>query len=227
MGGRFFAWKRPEMLDILFTCGPINAIYKLMPATLTRDQMRLYQRERRARLKAEREASEPVVDAAIPRNALLKESDKDLSRMWAKAAAIGPGAVITKTHGRLDVLRRADFEARTASPVPPTPTPAPRSAVARYEPPRSMVAIGGKPGKGLIPQASGYALPPDLAAASPFTRAEEFRAQTTAMLAALAAKSDEQERRIVALETAAADRRANAIEFVQAAFGLFSFAVRR
>jgi hypothetical protein len=200
-----------------------------MPATLTRDQMRLYQRERRARLKAEREASEPVVDAAIPRNALLKESDKDLSRMWAKATAIGPGAVITKTHGRLDVLRREDFEARTASSAPPTPTPAPHSTDRREyaAPPRSVVAIGGKPGKGLIPQASGYALPPDLAAASPFTRAEEFRAQTTAMLAALAAKSDEQERRITALETAAADRRANAIEFVRAAFGLFSYAVRR
>jgi hypothetical protein len=200
-----------------------------MPATLTRDQMRLYQRERRARLKAEREASEPVVDAAIPRNALLKESDEDLSRLRAKAAAIGRGAVITKTHGRLDLLRREDFEARTVLAAPPPPTPAPRSADRRgyAAPPRSMVAIGGKPGKGLIPQASGYALPPDLAAASPFTRAEEFRAQTTVMLAALAVKSDEQERRIVALETAAADRRANAIEFVQAAFGLFSYAVRR
>jgi hypothetical protein len=136
--------------------------------------MAAYMRQRRARQKAEREATEPVVDAAIPRNALLKESDKDLSLMWAKAAAIGQGAVITKTHGRLDVLSRAAFEARqNTSPPSSRSAPSTRSgAVARYEPPaappRSMVAIGGQPGHGLIPQGRGYALPPDLAFVSPF-----------------------------------------------------------
>jgi hypothetical protein len=187
--------------------------------------MAAYMRARRARQKAEREAAEPVVDAALPRDAIMKASDRELKPIWAKAAAIGPGAVITKTYGRLDVLSRAAFEARHSTSPPPS------RAVARPEPPaappRSMVAIGGKPGHGLIPQGSGYALPPDLAAVSPFTRAEEFRAKTEEMLRTLAARSDEQERRIVALETAAADRRANAVEFVRAVFGLFNYAVRR
>jgi hypothetical protein len=85
----------------------------------------------RARQKAEREATEPVVDIAIPRDALLKESDKELSRVWAKVDAIGPGAVITKTHGRLDVLTREDFKARGSALSrgavykPPTPAAAP------------------------------------------------------------------------------------------------------
>jgi hypothetical protein len=187
--------------------------------------MAAYMRGRRARQKAEREAAEPVVDAALPHDAIMKASDRELKPIWTKAAAIGPGAVITKTHGRLDVLSRAAFEARHNTPSPPS------RAVARSEspaaPPPSMVAIGGKPGHGLIPQAGGYALPPDLAAVSPFTRAEEFRAKTEEMLRNLVARSDEQERRIVALEAAAADRRVNAVEFVQAVFGLFNYAVRR
>jgi hypothetical protein len=119
--------------------------------------MAVYMRARRARQKAEREAAEPVVDAALPRDAIMKASDRELKSIWAKAAAIGPGAVITKTHGRLDVLSRAAFETRDNT------SPLPSRAVARYEPPaappRSMVAIGGKPGHGLIPQGSGYAPP--------------------------------------------------------------------
>jgi hypothetical protein len=90
-----------------------------------------------------------------------------------------------------------------------------------------MVAIGGKPGHGLVPQGRGYGLPPDLAAVSPYTRAEEFRAHTTTMLAALAAKSDDQERRLVALERAAADRRADMLGVVQALGGIFKFALTR
>jgi hypothetical protein len=137
-----------------------------------------YMRARRARQKAESEAAEPVVDVTISRNALLKESDRELSHVWAKVDAIGRGAVITKTHGRLDVLTR---EARGSAPSraavykPPPPAAAPRSATRReYAPPVSMVAIGGKPGHGLVPQGRGYGLPPDLAAVSPYTRAEEF-----------------------------------------------------
>jgi hypothetical protein len=136
--------------------------------------MRLYQRERRARLKAEIEAAEPIVDAAIPRNALLKESREDLSRMWAKVAAIGPGAVITKTNGRLDVLRREDVEARDKA-SPPSP-----HAIALYEPPkpsrsvappmpapRSMIASGGR-----AADRSGFA--------SVATETAAFRANVTA-----------------------------------------------
>jgi hypothetical protein len=211
----------------LFTRGVKKSIYKLMPATLNRDQMRLYQRERRARLKAEREASEPIVDAAIPRNALLKESREDLSRMWAKVAAIGPGAVITKTNGRLDVLRREDIEARDKA------SPSASRAVALYEPPkpsrpvappmsapRSMIAVGGR-----AADRSGFA--------SVATETAAFRANVTASLNRLAQEavaarreSEAQERRIAALE-AAASRNVAAAGVVQAIADLLSHAIRR
>jgi hypothetical protein len=97
--------------------------------------------------------------------------------------------------------------------------PAPRAGA-----PASMVAIGGKPGRGLVPQGYGYPAPPDLAAVSTFTK---WRTNTETMLAALAAKSDAQERRIAALETAAADRRADVLAVAKAFAGLFRFAVRR
>jgi hypothetical protein len=213
--------------NFLFTRGVKKSIYKLMPATLNRDQMRLYQRERRARLKAEIEASEPIVDAAIPRNALLKESREDLSRMWAKVSAIGPGAVITKTNGRLDVLRREEIEARDkASPPshhavtlyePPKPS---RSVAPPMPAPRSMIAVGGRPA-----DRSGFA--------SVATETAAFRANVTASLNRLAQEavaarreSEAQERRIAALE-AAASRNVAAAGVVQAIADLFSHAIRR
>jgi hypothetical protein len=110
-----------------------------------------------------------------------------------------------------------------AAPAPPSraialpPTPA--------APPVSMVAIGGKPGRGLVPQGRGYSLPPDFAAVSPYTRAEEFRAHTTIMLAALAARADAQDRRIAALEAAAVDRRANALDVARALGGIIKLAL--
>ncbi len=111
------------------------------------------------------------------------------------------------------------------------PAPAPRSIIPTPAPvrapapaPQSMVAVGGRPGRGLILQGFGYAAPPDIAAVSTFTK---WRANTETMLAALAAKSDAQERRIAALEAAAADRRPDALTIAQAIAGLFSFAVRR
>jgi hypothetical protein len=88
-----------------------------------------------------------------------------------------------------------------------------------------MLAIGGRPGRGLIPLGPGYAAPPDLAAVSPFTRAEGFRAKTETMLAALAAKADQAERRISALEAEAADRRSRAVEFAKAFVGAFQLVV--
>jgi hypothetical protein len=186
--------------------------------------MAAYMRERRVRQKAERKGGHPraapVVDAAISRDAILDASAREMATIRAKVAAIGPGAVITKTHGRLDVLRREDFEGRD-------PTPTPSRAVALYNPPapppRSMVAIGGRPGRGLVPQGPGMPLPPDLAAVSTFTRAEEHRARTEAMLSALAAKSDDQERRLVALERAEAERRTDALGVAKAVMELVHF----
>jgi hypothetical protein len=220
---------------------------------LPRDQVAAYHRARRARLKTEnalaggingrpiftfrlppndlprspaarpltarqivnKRVAETLVDAAaIPRGALLKEHPRDLDVMWAKADAIGPGAVITKTNGRLDVITRADADARTPAPLtPPSPT------LIR----RSMVAMGGRPGRGLVPQGVGYGAPPDLAAVAPYTHAKQFEARTEAMLSALAVKVDEHAREIAALKAAAADRRADTVNVARAVVGLLRF----
>lgn len=163
-------------------------------------------------------ASKPVIDVAISRNEFLNASESEVARVRAKLAAIGPGgAVITKTDGRFDVVSSATFEARNAlqpSHVPP-PRPTP--------PPKSMYAIGGKPGRGLIPQGRGMPLPPDLAAVSAFSHAKEFEAQTTAVIAELVARDKDKERRMAALEAAAADRRALAAEAGQAFLNVIGY----
>jgi hypothetical protein len=162
-------------------------------------------RQKQKRFAAPKRA-EPVIDAAIPRNALLRASGAELAAVRAKAAAIGPGAVITKTDGRFDVVTSEAFEARHNTPTAPS------------RPPASMFAIGGKPGRGLIPQGQGYPAPPDIAAKSIYG---QFMSRTEMMLAALAAKSDEQEKRIAALEAQAADRQLRAVEFAKAFVGAF------
>jgi hypothetical protein len=87
--------------------------------------------------------------------------------------------------------------------------------------PPSMVAIGGRPGRGLVAQGYGYPAPPDIAAVSTFTK---WRANTETMLATLAAKVDIQGRQIAALEASQADRRADALDVARALVGLFSYA---
>jgi hypothetical protein len=160
----------------------------------------------------------------------------DLSERLDRLLKRGKAAGMPQIPARAQTLARANRAARawsSSSPArasaplrPATSTPTRRS-VTLYEPPpmpaaasKSMLAIGGRPGPGLIPQGRGYAAPPDLAATSPFTRAEEFRAKTETMLAALAAKADEQEKRVVALEAQAADRQAQVVNMAQALFGI-------
>jgi hypothetical protein len=143
----------------------------------------------------------------LPRDAIAKASRAELATVRAKIAAIGPGAIITKTGGRFDVVSGETFEARHNTPAPA---------------PRSMFAIGGKPGRGLVPQGRGMPAPPDIAATSVYG---QFITRTEAMLAALAAKADEQERRISALEAAAADRQSRAVEFAKAFVGAFQLGV--
>jgi hypothetical protein len=84
-----------------------------------------------------------------------------------------------------------------------------------------MFAIGGVPGRGLVPQGYGYSAPPDIAAVSTFTK---WRENTETMLATLAAKADIQDRRIAAHEASQADRRTNALDVARALAGLFSYA---
>jgi hypothetical protein len=106
-----------------------------------------------------------------------------------------------------------------ADVVSPAPARAPSTSSG---PPPSMVAIGGRPGRGLVAQGYGYPAPPDIAAVSTFTK---WRANTETMLATLAAKADIQDRRIAALEASQANRRADALDVARALAGLFSYAV--
>jgi hypothetical protein len=111
----------------------------------------------------------------------------------------------------------------TASTAASVVSPAPARAPSTGSGQPSMVAIGGVPGGGLVPQGYGYPAPPDIAAVSTFTK---WRENTETMLATLAAKADMQERRIAALEASQADRRAAAIDVARALAGLFSCAIR-
>jgi len=132
--------------------------------TRTRDDMREYQRKRRARIKIE--AWSAVGMAPPPALA------KDALRAYAKARAW----------------------AAASRPIPVAP-----NAAAAPPPPKSLYAVGGVPGRGLIPCGPGYPLPPDQFAASAYG---QFMARTETMLAALAERNDAQERRLAALEKA-------------------------
>jgi len=174
---------------------------------IDRERKRQADRERRARIKAGR-WDFPNGGAA------------DLAKAGAAIDTSGkPPGSLTNPIVSASAPRRAAFiTAPAPSHALAVPIPAPTSA------PQSMIAIGGRPGRGLVAQGYGYAAPPDTAAVSNYTK---WRTNSETMLAALGAKSDAQERRIVALETAAANRSADALAIVQAFAGLFRFAVRR
>lgn len=161
--------------------------------------MRVYQRARRARIKAEAAAAFPT--------GVVKPPPKDALREFARAQA------------RAIANERASQVSASNPAQAPAPVPAPRLPPG----PTSMLAIGGRPGCGLVPQGYGYPAPPDIAAVSRFTK---WRENMETMVATLAARSDEQERRIKALEAAQADRRADAATVAQALAGLFQYGLR-
>jgi hypothetical protein len=170
---------------------------------------------------------EPVIDAASPRNALLKTSKAELATVRAKAAAIGPGAVIAKTDDRFDAVTSEIFEARGRS------LSSGRLGVARplhtrqltaaqpplqgeiIPPPQSMIADGGTPARRYPANASA--------------------AEATALIRAYAAEqarvNAETNRRLVALERDMAEMKqskaaaARLGEAVQAFVGLLQLAV--
>jgi hypothetical protein len=141
--------------------------------TRTRDEMREYQRERRARIKMEAWAAVGMAPPpALAKDALRAHAK---ARAWPAANAIG---------------------ASPSTDVAPIAPDAARSP-AIVETPKSLCSVGGQPGPGLIPCGPGYPLPPDQFAASPFAT---WQANVETMFATLAAKNDVQERRIAALE---------------------------
>jgi hypothetical protein len=170
--------------------------------------MAAYMRDRRARLKVKKNAD----GAANKGNAAM-----------VRAKPASPKVIVIdqrrsaeekKWDAQLDALDGHAVWTGNGHAALPTRLPAPPARP-------SMYAIGGEPGCGLIPQGSGYALPPDQAATSTYTLTQ---AKAETMLAALAARSDMQERRIAALEAQAADRKAQAVDVTQAIFGVLRYA---
>lgn len=185
---------------------------------VARDDMAAYMRKRRARLRAAREAAQ----AAPP------HTPSNLERMRpVRDNAKANGGVSVLTHNtpageggcRDGNEPRPNYSERVNTPSHNASLPeiwsASLSADAR---PRSMVAIGGKPGTGRpIPGYDPTFAPHDAYAVS-------HRVNTVTMLQALAAHSDDLERRVAALERDAADRKARAADVAQALFGLFRHA---
>ena len=197
-----------------------------------RDSKREADRERRARIKAGT-WDFPNGGAAefAKAGAAIHTSSKRLGRSSNSPDPPAKPGVFTSAPAPRPI---ASAPARTISParidhvIPPpaagvvSPAPA-RAPSTSSGPPSSMVAIGGVPGRGLVPQGYGYPAPPDIAAVSTFTK---WRENTETMLATLAANADVQERRIAALEASQADRRAAALDVARALAGLFSYAIQ-
>jgi len=86
--------------------------------------------DRQLRQTAPSASRAPVIDAALPRNAIMSASEPEIATLRAKLAAIGSDAVITKTGGRLDVASREAFEARQKAAAPKTRRALPQAASA-------------------------------------------------------------------------------------------------
>ena len=166
---------------------------------LPREKVAAYHRARRARIRAEKEA----IERAGGRPGFTTHAPSEFG--YRDGTKPKPAAPTSAPH----------FPVPALAPALPSTLAAPRP---------SMVAIGGRAGPGLVPQGLGYAAPPDIAAASAFTK---WRANTETMLAALAARADAQDRRIAALEAREAERAANWRGVTQAIVGLFSAIPRR
>jgi hypothetical protein len=186
-----------------------------------RDSKREADRERRARIKAGT-WDFPNGGAAefAKAGAAIHTSSKRLSRSPKSLDLPAKPEVFTSAPAPRPIAS-APHVIIPASAYVASPAPV-RATSASSAPPPSMVAIGGVPGRGLVDQGYGYPAPPDIAAVSTFTK---WRANTEAMLAALAVKAAVQGRRIAALEASQADRRANALDVARALAELFSYAV--
>jgi hypothetical protein len=190
-----------------------------------RDDPAAYMREYRARKRAERDG-QPFIDKSLPRNAHLTARPAELATVRAKVAAIGPGAVITKTAGRLDVLTNEAWEARqnVAAPRPSMSGGKPSRELTAARPPLQGEVISPPPSM----RADGGAPPRRYAANASV-------AEATAMMRAHATEqariNAETARRLAALEHDIAEMKqskaaaARAGEVVQAFLGLFQLAV--
>jgi hypothetical protein len=188
--------------------------------------MAAYMRSRRARQRAEREAAEReavVIDCALPRDALKKASAAELATVKEKIAAIGSGAVITKTDGRLNVVSREAFEARQGPPAASTPLlapkpgahfPSPPAARPRAASPRSSVIVcGGTPGTGRpVPGYDPTFVPHEPSAIRWQLHLATMTSAHAAKIAAQERRADEAKRRVKAME-------ARATEISQGFFG--------
>jgi hypothetical protein len=210
-----------------------------------REDPAAYMRARRAKQKAEAERAVALGGGSKPKGReakrALPRAEREASSQTARREPIPIGRALTAEE-RADDVQLGAIEARGGiaewtgkewrerQPQRPTvlstprPIPSPAQAVQRYIPPapKSMFAIGGKPGtERAVP---GY----DPAFAPHEPSAVAWNVNVATMLNALARqadeqkrRADEQERRIAALEVAAADSKVQLAGVMQ---GLFGFA---
>ena len=134
-------------------------------ANLSRDEMRLYQRARRARIKAEAECYPDGGTGAQVRAA----GDRAAALVMAQASLRlpAPDPPLSRWRaGRAQTTREPSRpglrEMMTASPPPAL---------------RSMFAVGGTAGKGLVAQGRGMHLPPDHASSLSLHACETVRGE--------------------------------------------------
>ena len=187
---------RPERLDFAGESRYMWVCVKVAPGLqkgprfmpLPRHKVAAYDRARRARLKAEAKANgapSPAIPLGRALTAKERRDDAEMERIEARG-------------GRPE-WDNAQGRWRDAPHAPS---------------PRSMVAIGGKPGTGRpIPGYDPTFAPHDGYAVS-------HQVNTVIMLSALAARSDTLERRVATLEATAANRKAETLDLAQMIVGL-------
>jgi hypothetical protein len=155
----------PQKSVLQFSCNRLTQVLEFM--SRTRDETRLYQRARRARLKAGTWPTAPKDAPPIAgRSALAPDPASARTAIGAFPATLAGSLPATPTrslpHGTAPVSRETTFGGSTP-------------------------AIGGRPGSGLVDCGPGYPLPPDQFVVSPYGR---WQANVETMLATLAAKND-------------------------------------
>ena len=183
-----------------------------------RDDMAAYMRNRRARLRAEREAARagpshtPLnLERARPARDAVKEN-RGVPVLTHDALA-GEGGYRDGNKPKPDYLEKKKRTCLTCLAArKPASAAAPRAAAPIHDRDRRKTGNG--------PAIPGY----DPTFAPHDGYAVSHRVNTVTMLQALAAQSDEQDAAIAALERVAADRKAQAADVAQALFGLFRHA---
>jgi hypothetical protein len=143
----------------------------------------------------------------LPSPAPAKAGDRvlaakaELARIKAQREYQAPGGRGATPAQVIAAGERAAALVMGQSVKPPAPRIGLREMTAAHAPAvRSMFAVGGTAGKGLVAQGRGMPLPPDQAAVSTYTHAKQFEANATASINLLAREVADLKQRVGELE---------------------------